>query len=180
MKFKKKVNLKRLILITVILMVANYVYSLIFPYRIGLNTTHSIKCRLYIYKPLSKKEIEKMPLFRGEYVLFQPPIGYGVLGGDVWKMIFLKRVGAIGGDYLACNEYGCIVNDKYRIGKELPVDKRNSAFNFYGYVPFDYFVPVGESVRSYDTRFAGFVNKNRIKGIVVGCLWKSKSTTHPK
>ena len=146
----------------------NFCFALI-PIKLGFNLTRSVHCIVYLYKPVCP---QKEKYFRNELVMFQPPWDFGILGDKVHKMFFLKKIGALSGDYLFCSELGCVVNEK-SIGEIPAIDKMNSVKKYIGFIPPGFFAPIGESKRSYDVKFGGIVPINKIRGKVIKCLLKS-------
>ena len=146
----------------------NFCFALI-PVKLGFNFTKSVHCMVYLYKPVIP---QKEKFFKNELVMFRPPLDFGVLGPKVTRMIFLKRIAALPGDYLYCSELGCSVNGK-PVGKMPARDKMNSVKTFIGFVPGGFFAPMGENERSYDVKFGGIVPIKTIRGKVIKCLLKS-------
>lgn len=133
------------------------------------NKTHSVASGLYMYVPLGT-------LSKGDYVLF-----YGT--DDIRSIAverewieedtrFMKKIGALPGDSFKVDDrtkmfyindsYIGMVSDKDSKGRELPHRVHGIQS-----VPEGFFLPVGESPRSYDGRYYGTQPISSIKYKVI-------------
>ncbi|MBR6013537.1 MAG: S26 family signal peptidase [Selenomonadaceae bacterium] len=132
-----------------------------------LNVTSSLPQGLYMKVPC--KEFS-----RGDYIIYEPSEevkeiiiknGWGDGNHD-----FLKKVGAVAGDKYSIDaetsrfeiegQYIGKVFEKDNVGHELP--KLRGKFE----VPQGYILPIATSERSFDGRYSGVIEKNRIKARV--------------
>ncbi len=139
--------------------------SMLIPYRLAIQMSDSIKCRIVAWKP-----VDSYIPAKNDLVIFKPGSGYGPLGPDIENKLFIKWVKGIPGDYLSCSPLaGCFVNGK-PVGSVIPNDKISSTYTYQGYIPDGWFAPFGEVERSYDTRFGGLVSTNQVVGVAIGCI----------
>ena len=133
-----------------------------------LNVSSSLPRGLYMRMPSEE-------ICRGDYIIYEPPKEVKEIiirnGWGNGEHDFLKKVGAVAGDKFSINadtlifeiegKYIGKVFEKDNVGHELP--KMRGEFE----VPQDCVLPIATSEGSFDGRYSGVIEKNRIKARVV-------------
>ena len=145
-----------------------------------LNESASLDLGIYIKVPdviLCLQGRDFMEYRKGDYVVFEPNTEALEFAKErkyiEGTSLFLKKIGALYGDTYAVQainkkHYLFFINHKLygevlktdKNGKPMPI--KEGRFE----VPQDYFLPIGDSERSFDGRYTGVVKLSNIKSIV--------------
>nr|WP_325190816.1 S26 family signal peptidase [uncultured Selenomonas sp.] len=139
---------------------------------IFFNRTESVPLGFYLRVPLR-------PLVRGDYVVYEPTEltrRYATVRGYSPKATskFLKRVGAVAGDAYCIDPdthhftiEGTYIGEVFQRDRmDRPLPQQQGTF----IVPEDFFLPIGETSRSFDGRYTGVVPTGSIVALVVPLL----------
>ena len=143
------------------------IYYPLQPYRIGLVDSPSIYTKLVMYKKINPLGI-KFDIIKDNLYIFEFPkdTSYYKKGTE-----FVKYAKCLPGDKLEVKNLKYYCNGKY-IDKARTKDSKGrevKPFVFNGIIPENKIFMYAPHPKSYDSRYWGFLDKNKIKGIVI---WK--------
>ena len=157
---------KNLLLFTIFLMIFSHgIYTLSKSYKIGFSATPSLPYYLFL---IDKKDLD---FKRNDLIVFKYP------GEDIYNYKkdeqFVKIVSCISGESLITNEnYEYFCNGEF-IGKALLKDgegKSLKPYVFNGVIPNNKYFVSGTHPKSWDSRYFGFIDKNRIIATAKGLI----------
>lgn len=151
---KNSLFVKNLLIVTAVSLAALYTYQ-----HLKITPTNSLSKRVFWSNPVDGARAVKT----GEYVIFDQYVPK-----PYFRMVsFIKRAGCAAGDVLKVDQ-----DDYYCNGQYLGHAKRKSLkgepmipFVFNGIVPKDMIFAVGDHPDSYDSRYVGFISRERIKRV---------------
>lgn len=133
------------------------IVGLYLPTKITITLTDSVKHRVFWMVDVGSGEIK-----RGDYLLFFQDHPWKEKYRGITKIV--KEVGCLEGDSLTRQgaEYFC---NGVSLGKALPVDSAGhqlAHFSFAGIIPPEKYFMRGHDVKSYDSKYFGFITNENI------------------
>lgn len=157
---------KKTLLFSIFVMIFFHgIYTLSQSYKIGFSSTPSLPYYVFL---IDKKDLD---FKKNDLIVFKYP------GEDIYNYKkdeqFVKIVSCISGESLITNEnYEYFCNGEF-IGKALLKDgtgKRLEPFLFNGIIPKDRYFVSGTHIKSWDSRYWGFVHKDKIIATAKGLI----------
>lgn len=114
---------------------------------------------------LLQKDVDKFDL-KGKIIAFDFPLDTKYFKKDT---PFAKEVKCQGGDNLSTQDRDYFCNN-HHIGKARIADSKGAAvkqFVFNGVIPKDSYFVMGDNPNSFDSRYWGFLTKDKIKGVAI-------------
>lgn len=161
----RQMSRKKLIFLLIMIMSLSAVGAII-PSHFMVALSPSVNYRIFYYK----RNFQQSDLQAGTYVVFDM---YTKLHKNCWPCQVVKKIGCMEGNNLHVdknNFYYC--NDEY-LGTAQPFTKTGillHSFYFNGPVPQGKLFVIGEREGSYDSKYAGFINKSDVKAVALPVL----------
>lgn len=157
-KLTRTVKIRAFIIFSVCLFVGLYI-----PPKLTITLTDSVKHRIFWMVGMPRKgEIEK-----GDYLLFNKDHPFKKKYRGITRLV--KEVGCVAGDILTQQgaEYFC---NGVSMGIALPTDSAGNRLPhlaFHGVVPPGMYFMQGHDVRSYDSKYFGFITRQCVIAKVI-------------
>lgn len=156
-KLTRKDKIRAFVVFTGALVVGLYI-----PTKLTITLTDSVKHRVFWMTDVDTKEIK-----RGDYLLFTQDHPWKEKYRGITKIV--KEVGCVEGDILTQQgaEYFC---NGESMGFALPADSAGNQlprFGFHGMVPHGKFFLRGHDIKSYDSKYYGFITNESIIAKVI-------------
>ena len=144
------------------ILIFNYI-GRVAPKNILISHTNSVGHRLFYYKA----HIDPKKLKEGDYSVFSIDTSYIP---NCHPCQVVKRISCVEGEHLYCNGAGAYYCGKRFLGMAKKISRKGEPvrpFVFNGIVPVNKIFATGEHKDSYDSRYFGFVERSKIKGLAI-------------